>query len=145
VPVVGDLCASDAASVSRLSNRSRSFPPRKNTQDPSPIYLFIPKPHSRYLHCARMFCCRLFSGSRRTGFRFSSPILPLRTLSSVVSRGTVYIFCVSCGSLKEMDGTADGESAEKDDYQGRPPLGEHESSLVMRGYRVLTPHHQHSP
>jgi hypothetical protein len=49
------------------------------------------KPHSRYLRCALMFCCRLFSGSRRTGFRSCFPMLSLRAFSSVVSRGIVYI------------------------------------------------------
>lgn len=43
LPVIGDPCASDAASVSRFSNRSRSFSPRKSTLSVSFSFLYLPR------------------------------------------------------------------------------------------------------
>lgn len=59
------------------------------------------KLYSRYLRCAQMFCCRLFSGSRRTGFRFSFPTLSLRAFS-MMPRGIGYIVVKLRRSLTEM-------------------------------------------
>jgi hypothetical protein len=103
LPVIGDLCANDAASVSRFSNRPRSFSPRKNTLSViSSPYIFpdlsLENPSRTHGIYVALGCSVAVFFQGRDGRVFSSLFPCFRSLLSPPSR-----LVASCISFYRVD------------------------------------------